>query len=798
MISLVMRLSHLKKFLYTVLSLLTLFVVMISFFSLNLPDYNQLKNYKPSIMTRVHNSSGELVKEYSNEYRVFIPIDAVPAIVKSAFVSAEDKNFYTHIGVDPLGITRAFINNLKNINSNKRPQGASTITQQVAKNFLLTDELSLTRKIKEAILAIKIETAFSKDKILELYLNQIYLGSGTYGVASASNRYFKKSLQEITIEEAAYLAALPKAPSNYHPVRNYKNATIRRNWVLGRMYSNNYISEDDWKASIVKELKTSIDKPNKKYSSDYYSEEVKRKIVDIFGEYELYNGGLSIRTSLDSDLQLLTTTSLQQGLMDYDKRHGYRGPLDNIEDSNWHQLVLEKFKKPSIFRLGRVKKVSSKTISLENNNQEIFSINLDDNTWLRKYINNNYVGKKISNFNDILKINDVILFSIDNNENYIIEQTPKINGAVIVMEPYTGRVLAMTGGFDFRLSSFNRAVQAKRQPGSAFKPFVYLAALENGFQPNTMILDAPFVIDQGEKLGKWKPENYGKKFYGPSPLRKGIENSRNLMTIRIAQYLGMDKISEISVRAGVVDEMPKILSMSLGAGETSLINLTRAYASFVNGGNRVNPIFIDRIQDRRGINIYKAELGKCKNCLDSFSDLNLMPLLENDEENIFSAPHAFQITSMLKGAVDRGTGRKTKFKDIEIAGKTGTTNNNTDAWFIGYTSDLIIGIYTGFDKPVSLGKKETGSSVAVPIFKNIIEEYLKTNKSLPFRVPSGIELIKTDLDTGKIITSNDNNTIYEAFGKNDKISPYGETLIGLEGFKSIQVDEVNEDIYLVY
>ena len=798
MISLVMRLSHLKKFLYTVLSLLTLFVVMISFFSLNLPDYNQLKNYKPSIMTRVHNSSGELVKEYSNEYRVFIPIDAVPAIVKSAFVSAEDKNFYTHIGIDLLGITRAFINNLKNINSNKRPQGASTITQQVAKNFLLTDELSLTRKIKEAILAIKIETAFSKDKILELYLNQIYLGSGTYGVASASNRYFKKSLQEITIEEAAYLAALPKAPSNYHPVRNYKNATIRRNWVLGRMYSNNYISEDDWKASIVKELKTSIDKPNKKYSSDYYSEEVKRKIVDIFGEYELYNGGLSIRTSLDSDLQLLTTTSLQQGLMDYDKRHGYRGPLDNIEDSNWHQLVLEKFKKPSIFRLGRVKKVSSKTISLENNNQEIFSINLDDNTWLRKYINNNYVGKKISNFNDILKINDVILFSIDNNENYIIEQTPKINGAVIVMEPYTGRVLAMTGGFDFRLSSFNRAVQAKRQPGSAFKPFVYLAALENGFQPNTMILDAPFVIDQGEKLGKWKPENYGKKFYGPSPLRKGIENSRNLMTIRIAQYLGMDKISEISVRAGVVDEMPKILSMSLGAGETSLINLTRAYASFVNGGNRVNPIFIDRIQDRRGINIYKAELGKCKNCLDSFSDLNLMPLLENDKENIFSAPHAFQITSMLKGAVDRGTGRKTKFKDIEIAGKTGTTNNNTDAWFIGYTSDLIIGIYTGFDKPVSLGKKETGSSVAVPIFKNIIEEYLKTNKSLPFRVPSGIELIKTDLDTGKIITSNDNNTIYEAFGKNDKISPYGETLIGLEGFKSIQVDEVNEDIYLVY
>ena len=798
MIYLLMKLSYLKKFLYIALASFSLLVIIISFFSINLPDYSQLKNYKPSIMTRVHNSSGELVKEYSNEYRVFIPIDAVPAIVKSAFISAEDKNFYRHIGVDLFGISRAFINNIKNLSSNKRPQGASTITQQVAKNFLLTDELSLTRKIKEAILAIKIETTFSKDKILELYLNQIYLGSGTYGVAAASNRYFKKSLQEITIQEAAYLAALPKAPSNYHPIRNYDNAIARRNWVLSRMYSNNYINEDEWRESSLKELKTSIDKPNKKYSSDYYSEEVKRKIVDIFGEYELYNGGLSIRTSLDSDLQLLTTTSLQQGLMDYDKRHGYRGPLDNIADDNWHKLVMEKFKKPSIFKLGRIKKVNSKIIYLENKVKESFLINLDDNTWLRKYINNNYVGKKVLNFNDILRINDVILFSIDENGIYKIEQTPKINGAVIVMEPYSGRVLAMTGGFDFRLSSFNRAVQAKRQPGSAFKPFVYLAALESGFQPNTMILDAPFVIDQGEKLGKWKPENYGKKFYGPSPLRKGIENSRNLMTIRIAQYLGMDKISEIAERSGIVDEMPKILSMSLGAGETSLIELTKAYASFVNGGNRVDPIFIDRIQDRRGTNIYKAELGNCKNCLDSFSALNTVPLLENDKEAIFSEPHAFQITSMLKGAIDRGTGRKTRFKGIEIAGKTGTTNNNTDAWFVGYTSDLIIGVYTGFDKPVSLGKKETGSSVAVPIFKNIIEEYLKTNKSLPFRVPSGIELIKTDLDTGKIITNNNSNTIYEAFGKNDKISPYGETLIGSEGFKSIQVDEINNDIYLVY
>ena len=793
-----MKLKHLKIFLFIALVMLGLSMAIIVFFSLNLPDYSQLKDYKPSVTTRVHNSSGKLVKEYSNEYRVFIPIDAVPAIVKSAFISSEDKNFYSHIGIDLLGISRAFINNLKNVFTNKRPQGASTITQQVAKNFLLTDELSLARKIKEAILAIKIETAFSKDRILELYLNQIYLGSGTYGIAAASNKYFKKPLQEITIEEAAYLAALPKAPSNYHPIKNYDNAIARRNWVLNRMYLNGYISKTDLSISISKDLKTSIDKSNKKYSADYYSEEVKRKIIDIFGEYELYNGGLSIRTSLDSNLQILTTDSLQKGLMDYDKRHGYRGPLDNVDDENWYEIILKKDLKPTLFKLARIKKITSEKIYLENKNKDSFSINLNQNKWLRKYINNNYVGKKVSNFNDIFRINDVILFSTNAKSMHKIEQLPKINGAVIVMEPYSGRVLAMTGGFDFRLSSFNRAVQAKRQPGSAFKPFVYLAALENGFQPNTMILDAPFVIDQGGELGKWKPENYGKKFYGPSPLRKGIENSRNLMTIRIAQYLGMEKISEIANRSDILEEMPEILSMALGAGETTLIDLTKAYASFVNGGVKVNPIFIDKIQNRRGTTIYKANLGSCNNCLDSFSNLNLKPQITSNKENIISASHAYQITSMLKGAVDRGTGRKTRFKGIEIAGKTGTTNNNTDAWFIGYTSDLIIGVYTGFDKPLSLGKKETGSSVAVPIFKNIIEQYLKFNNSLPFRVPKGIELIKTDYDTGKIITSNDSNTIYEAFGKSDKISSYGKTLIGLEGFRAIQVDEINDDTYLVY
>ena len=776
-----------------------IFAFIVIIFSFNLPDYTQLKNYKPSIMTRVHNSSGELIKEYSNEYRVFIPIDAVPDVVKFAFIAAEDKNFYNHIGIDPLGITRAFINNIKNIFSNRRPQGASTITQQVAKNFLLSDELSLTRKIKEAILAVKIEIAFSKNRILELYLNQIYLGSGTYGIAAAANKYFNKSLQEISIDEAAYLAALPKAPSNYHPIKNYEMAIARRNWVLNRMYANKLITESELKTSISKKLLTSINKSNKKYSSDYYSEEVRRKIIDIFGENDLYNGGLSIRTSLDSNLQLIATRSLQKGLMKYDKRHGYRGPIDNISHSNWYNIIRSKEPKPTLFDFAKIIKINSDQLIIENKDQKLIKIDINDNDWLRKYINNNYVGKKISDFNEIFQINDIILFLEDivDGKNQI-EQLPKINGAVIIMDPFTGRVLAMSGGFDFRLSSFNRAVQARRQPGSAFKPFVYLAALENGFQPNTMILDAPFVIDQGEKLGKWKPENYGKKFYGPSPLRKGIENSRNLMTIRIAQYLGMEKISEIANRSEILKDMPNILSMALGAGETTLLNITKAYASFVNGGMKINPIFIDRIQDRRGNTIYRADLGDCNNCSESYSNSNVKPDLVNIREKIISESHAYQITSMLKGAVDRGTGKKTRFKNIEIAGKTGTTNNNTDAWFIGFTSNLIVGVYTGFDKPISLGKKETGSSVAVPIFKEIIGNYLNTNNSLPFRVPQGIELIKTDIDSGKIIINNSNNTIYEAFGKNDKINPISETLVGKEGFIPIQINEVNDNINLVY
>jgi penicillin-binding protein 1A len=420
-------------------------------------------------------------------------------------------------------------------------------------------------------------------------------------------------------------------------------------------------------------------------------------------------------------------------------------------------------------------------------------------SWAREHITGGYVGPKIVSANDVLKENDIIYVSIDHSDEYILEQIPDINGGIVVMDPHSGRVVALSGGFDFRLSNFNRASQAKRQPGSAFKPFVYISALENGLQPNSLILDAPFVVDQGEKLGKWKPENYGKKFYGPSPLRKGIENSRNLMTIRIAQYLGMDKISEIANRVGIMNDMPEVLSMALGAGETTLINLTSAYASFVNGGKKIHPILIDRIQDRRGKNIFLADFGNCLNCSLPYIEELPSPVTENENKKIFDPVNSYQMVSILKGAIDRGTGRKTKIAGFEIGGKTGTTNKNTDAWFIGFTSDLIIGVYAGFDNPRTLGKRETGSSIAVPIFKDFLLSYYNEKKALPFKIPKGVELIQVNVDTGEVsLDARDDKTIYEAFRKSDKLVLDKKTLIGSGGFQIIQIEEEHEEEIVIY
>ncbi len=793
--------TQIKYLIYFIIAFTICLLMIIIYFSFQLPDDSNLKSYKPDVMTRVYDSNGQLVREFSKEYRIFVPIENIPDRLKNAFISAEDKNFYNHIGIDPTGIIRALIRNTYYFFSDKRPEGASTITQQVAKNFLLNDELSLSRKAKEALLAIKIDATLSKSRILELYLNQIYLGYGTYGVAAASNRYFNKSLEELDLSEVSFLAALPKAPSRYNPKKNYEKSFIRRNWVLKRMYVNKYITENEYDASIKKTIQIASAEKKPIFSSDYYLEEIRKQIIKTHDEDYLYTGGLSVRSSLDTSTQRIADLALKSGLLEYDKRNGYRGVIDNNANKSWFNEYIGKVQ-PHNFYLAKVIKLDEvkgrvdievlKGKDIEHGH--ILNIN-----WARKSLGNGYLGPNINKANEVFNHNDIIHVSVNNGNLYNLEQIPKINGAIIVMDPHTGRVFALSGGFDFNESNFNRVYQAKRQPGSSFKPFVYMAALENGLQPNSLILDAPFVLDQGKGRAKWKPENYGKKFYGPSTLRKGIENSRNLMTIRIAQYLGMDQIAELAERTNIMLNMPSVLSMALGAGETSLFKLTTAYASFVNGGKKVEGTLIDRIQDRRGKNIFINDHVVCNNCSMPYIEEIPKPKIINQSEIIFDAQKAYQMVSILKGAVDRGTGRKTRIDGIEIAGKTGTTNNNTDAWFIGFTSDVIVGVYTGFDIPESLGKRETGSSVAVPIFKNFIKNYYENKKALPFIIPAGVELIKIDYDTGQISNKiNDTKTIYEAFGKSDNLSNLKETLVGSEGFQFIEIEDSEEKEFLIY
>ena len=775
--------------------------MIIIYFSFQLPDDSNLKSYKPDVMTRVYDTNGQLVREFSKEYRIFVPIENIPDRLKNAFISAEDKNFYNHIGIDPTGIIRALIRNTYYFFSDKRPEGASTITQQVAKNFLLNDELSLSRKAKEALLAIKIDATLSKSRILELYLNQIYLGYGTYGVAAASNRYFNKSLEELDLSEVSFLAALPKAPSKYNPKKNYNKSLIRRNWVLKRMYINKYITEEEYKITIKKTIQLADREKKPIFSSDYYLEEIRKQIIKKYGEDVLYTGGLSVRSSLDTSAQKIADLALKSGLLEYDKRNGYRGVLENNTSKRWFNEYIGK-DQPHNFLLAKVVNLDELEgrVDIEVlKGKNVLQGHLLNYSWARKSLGKGYLGPKINQANEVFSINDIIHVSLNSHNLYNLEQIPKINGAIIVMDPHTGRVFALSGGFDFNESNFNRVYQAKRQPGSSFKPFVYIAALENGLQPNSLILDAPFVLDQGKGRAKWKPENYGKKFYGPSTLRKGIEHSRNLMTIRIAQYLGMDQIVELAGRANIMSNMPPVLSMALGAGETSLFKLTSAYASFANGGKKVQGTLIDRIQDRRGKNIFVHDQIICSNCGMQYIDEPSKPNIVNISETIFNEQNAYQMVSILKGAVDRGTGRKTKIEGIEIAGKTGTTNNNTDAWFIGFTSDVIVGVYAGYDSPESLGKRETGSSVAVPIFKSFINDYYEGEKSLPFIIPKGIELIKVDYDTGQISNKiKDAKTIYEAFGNDDTLSTFKETLLGSEGFGTIEIENTVVNEFLIY
>ena len=740
------------------IAILIFLLTTLWYFSIGLPDYKKLSNYQPPISSRVYSNNGKLIAEYALQKRLFVPYDSIPKIVINSFLSAEDKNFFTHPGIDAKGILRAIIKNLRNISQNKRLEGASTITQQVAKNFLLTNEVSLKRKIKEAILAFRIERAYSKERILELYLNQIYLGQGTYGIAAASLEYFDKSIKELTYPDAALLAALPKAPSKYNPYKYPDVGKFRRDLVLKNLEENNFISKKDlikFKESNLNLKKRKIEIVNEANS---YTEEVRRSVKENYGFEKLYSQGLSIKTPLNIDYQIQAIKSLRKGIEDYDRRHGWRGPITNkLKNGNWKNKI-DKFKlDPTLkWKFAEILEINETEINFKIINQN------EKNSIEKLYFKNlKWSLPKNKTISSIHSIGDIIFVKKEKNL-WKLKQYPKVNGGIIALDPFTGDVKALVGGFNFKSSEFNRVTQAKRQPGSAFKPIVYAAALENGFSPNSIILDAPFVESQGIGLKNWKPENYGKKFYGPTTLRKGIEYSRNLMTVRIAKILGLDKILDLSKKLDIYNEIPELLSVSLGAAETTLINLTAAYASFVNGGKKVNPNLISRIQDRRGKTIFQIKSRKCLGC-DKFIDQSIdYPKIENTNKRVFSEATAYQMVTILSGAVERGTAKKLKSLNVPLAGKTGTTNDNYDAWFIGFSSNLVVGVYIGFDNPRTLGKFETGSKAALPIFKNFIENALFKDDFNDFQIPEKIYLTSLNYDTGLKSSANDEKTIIEA------------------------------------
>ena len=722
-------------------------------FSSNIPDYKFLKNYKPPVSSKVYSGNGELVADFSKEKRIFVPYSSIPKNVINAFLSAEDKNFFSHPGVDAKGVLRAIINNVKNIITSNRLEGASTITQQVAKNFLLTNEVSLNRKIKEAILAFRIERALTKERILELYLNQIYLGSGAYGVAAASLEYFDKSIKELDYNEAALLAALPKAPSRYNPYRDVELAKFRRNLVLRNLLDNNFIDIKEYE--ILKNKEIVLKKTKKVFLEDaqYYIEDVRKNIIERLSYEKVYKQGFNINTPINLDLQKIATDSLRNGLIAYDKRKGWHGVLKNKKyNSNWSENLDEYELENSInWNLAIIKKVDKFLTEIEIKDKSSGVIDYSDISWTKK------------EFDELVKPGDIVYVEKIKENKYSLKQLPKINGGIVVMDPYSGRVLALSGGFSFKNSEFNRASQALRQPGSAFKPFVYALALENNFTPSSLILDAPLVLDQGSDLKMWKPENYGKKFYGPSTLRVGLEKSRNLMTVRIAQNLGIDKIVNFSQKLKIYENPKELLSISLGSTETTLLKLTSAYCAFINGGKLVEPILIDRIQDSEGNTIVNNDKRYCSNC-DQISFLSdVYPKIKDRYEQVFSNQTAYQITSILEGVIHRGTGKKLKKMRLNLAGKTGTTNENTDAWFIGFTSNFVIGVYVGMDNPSPLGKFETGSKTALPIFENFVKKAVRKSDARPFKVANGITMMVVDPTTGQKAELTSKNTIMEAY-----------------------------------
>lgn len=742
---------------------------IIASYSRALPDHNELKVYEPPIVTRIYAGDGRLMAEYAQEKRIFVPYPFIPEKVVQAFLSAEDQNFFEHKGVDPMAIARAVFINLRNAGSDKRLVGASTITQQVAKNFLLTNEQSYERKIKEAILATRIEKALSKERILELYMNEIFLGQRAYGVAAAALAYFGKALEELSYAEAAYLAALPKAPNNYHPVRKHDAALTRRNWVLDRMAEDGHITPSQADLAKASPLQTISGDDGNPVDAPYFAEEIRRILDEKYGPDALYKGGLAVRTSVDPGLQDIAVTALREGLEDYDRRHGYRGPVAHFETlEDWPtQLSSIAIQKGMLedWSLAVALEVKDAAAQIGFADKSKANLPLEGVLWARACLQDCYaLGAEITSVKQVVKVGDVVMVQKD-KDAYVLKQVPRVQGALIAIDPHTGRVMAMQGGWDHRESVFNRATQAQRQPGSAFKPFVYLPALDEGFTPATLVLDAPFVLEQNPGQGDfWRPSNYSGEFYGPTPIRVGIEKSRNLMTVRLADHIGMDKVVDYAQRFGIAENMKPFLSYSLGAGETTLLRLTAAYAMLVNGGKKITPTFIDRIQDRYGKTIFAHDRRPCPNCGSLIRwDAQRTPDIADDREQVADPRTAYQMVSILEGVIQRGTAQKIADLGRPLGGKTGTTNESKDTWFIGFSPDLVVGVFAGFDEPKSMGKKETGASVAAPIFKTFMKEALKTTPPAPFRVPPGMKQVRINANTGRAAQPGDVNVIWEAF-----------------------------------
>jgi len=753
----------------------------------DLPDYQQLAQYEPPIMSRVHAGDGRLIQEYATEHRVFVPIENIPPLVIDAYLSAEDKNFYNHGGVDFLGMIRGGIRSvLTRLRNPGAPlQSGSTITQQVAKNFLFTSEQRMERKVREIVIARRMERAFTKDQILELYLNEIYLGNRSYGVAAAALNYFNKSLDELELHEAAYLAALPKAPSNYHPERQNARAVARRNYVIDRMISNGVISQQEGEAAKAMPLEMAERLDGDEYlAAEYFVEQVRRDVFNRYGEDELYGGGLSIRTTLDTRMQLAARRALRDGLESYDRRHGYRGPIAQLDNFDGWPDQLAEINVPRDmddgWQIAVVLDVNDAEAQLGFVDRTQGRIPLYALGWARESGRDEEtsfprLGPVVRRASDVLELGDVVIVEplvaedapdeTVEADHYGLRQMPTVNGGIVAIDPFTGRVLAMVGGYSFQHSQFNRAVQARRQPGSAFKPFVYAAALDNGYTPVSIILDAPFVASGDADMRFYRPQNYSEVFYGPSTLRRGLELSRNVMTVRLAQDMGMAPVTDIGERMGIYEDLDPTLAMSLGAGETTLMDLIGAYGAMINGGRLIEPALIDRVQSRSGETIYIHDGRICETCdVETGWDPRLAePELDELGEQVISPVTAYQVVHMLEGAVERGTGTALRSLGRPLGGKTGTTNDFRDAWFVGFSPDLIVGVYVGFDTPLPMGSGEAGGRVAAPIARDFLTPTLQNYAVAPFRVPDGVSLAPVDRETGEPSVIGRPGVILEAF-----------------------------------